>query len=108
MFYLFAEVLIIDKELSGFLSSLAEAYFAETQVRAGFFDYVARGAEVEQVAFVGDALVEHNVEFGLAEGRGDFVFYYPGADPVAYGAAFFLEGETFHSLKARVVFMNLA
>ena len=83
VFYLFAEVLVIDKELSRLFSALAQADLAETKMGAGFFDYVARDAEVEQVAFVADAVVEHNVEFGFAERRGDFVFHDPGADPVA-------------------------
>ena len=86
VFYLFAEVLVVDKELSGLFPALAEADFAETQMSAGFFDYVAGGAEVDQVAFVADAVVEHNVEFGFAERRGDFVFDDPGPDPVADGA----------------------
>ena len=52
MFYLFAEVFVVDKELSRLFSALAQADFAETKMCAGFFDYVARDAEVNQVAFV--------------------------------------------------------
>ena len=83
MFYLLAEVLVIHKELSRLFSALAEAYFTETEMGAAFFDYVGRDAEVNQVAFVGDTVVEHNVEFGFAERRCDFVFHDPGANPVA-------------------------
>ena len=91
MFYLFAEVLVVNEELSGLFSALAETYLAEAEMGTGFFDYVARDAEVNQVAFVGDTVVEHNIEFGFAERRGDFVFDDSCAGPVADSAGFFLD-----------------
>src|SRR5690606_38705678 len=41
--------------------------------------------EVDEVAGPGDALVEHDVELGLAEGRGDLVLHHAGAGAVADG-----------------------
>src|SRR5205809_7872955 len=50
---------------------------------AGFFDDAVVGGQIDKVAFSADALVVHDVEFGLAERRSDFVFDDFDADVVA-------------------------
>jgi hypothetical protein len=50
------------------------------------------GRQVQEVAFVADAAIEHDVELGVAERRGDLVLDDPGAGAVADGDFVFLDG----------------
>src|SRR5262249_8321068 len=51
----------------------------------GLVNDAAVGGEVEEVAGGGDALVVHNVELGVLEGRGDLVLDDAGAGAAAHG-----------------------
>src|SRR5260221_625825 len=55
------------------VAALAQARVVIGEERAALGDDFQGGADVDQVADLGDALVVHDVELGLAEGRGDLV-----------------------------------
>ena len=57
------------EEVLGRLATLAEPGLAEGEPGAGLGDDVHRDADVEQAAFLGDALAVHDVELGDAERR---------------------------------------
>src|SRR4029079_10709226 len=50
------------------------------------------GGEVEEVAFVADAAVVHDIELGVAERGGDLVLDHAGAGAGADGDLAFLDG----------------
>ena len=58
---------------------------------AGLFDDVPMRRQIEQIAFVADAAVEHDVELGLAERRSDLVLHHAGPGAVADGDFPFLD-----------------
>src|SRR5688572_8671351 len=55
------------------LAALAEALAAVGEPRAGLLDDVALDGFVEQITFARNAFAVHDVELGLAEGRGHLV-----------------------------------
>ena len=72
----------LEEVLRG-LAALAEPRLVEVEPRAGLRHDVHRDADVEQAAFLGDALAVHHVELGDAERRRDLVLHDLDADPVA-------------------------
>src|SRR6476620_2703985 len=63
---------LLEKRLR-VLASLTETLAAERKPRSAFFHDVSLSGLIDQVAFARDAFAVHDVEFGLAEGWGDFV-----------------------------------
>src|SRR6266478_189000 len=83
-----ADVFVFLQEDAGVFAALAHAFAAVADPGTGFFEDALVDAEVNQVAFAGNAFAVENVEFGFAEGSRDFVLYDFGAgaradDPVA-------------------------
>src|SRR5438093_1451329 len=67
------DVGIVAQELFGVLASLAKPLSAVREPRAALFDDPLVDADVDEIAKLRDAFAVHHVEFGLAEGRCDFV-----------------------------------
>src|ERR1041385_2697309 len=65
------------------LTSLAEAFTGIREPRTAFFYHIVIYSEIEEIALFRNSLAVHNVEFGLSERRGDLVFNYLDARPVA-------------------------
>src|SRR5580700_8106206 len=85
-------VFVVFEELAGVFAALADAFAFVAEPRAGFFEEVVIDGDIEQVAFAGDAFAVENVEFGFAEGRGNFVFYYFYAGARASDYVAFFDG----------------
>src|SRR5262245_27553530 len=64
---LLRDVGMLAEELLGVLAPLADAVAGEAEPGARLFDRAALGAEVDQIAFMADALAVQDVEFDLAE-----------------------------------------
>src|SRR5207248_9009502 len=69
------DVFIVFQELFGVLTALANALALVAEPGAGFLHDIVDSGEVEHVAFARDAFAVHDVEFGLAEGRGGLVLH---------------------------------
>ena len=67
----------------GIFTALAQLGLAVGVESAGLLDDALLGADLQQVAHLADAQVEHDVELGHPEGRGDFVLDDAGPDAVA-------------------------
>src|SRR5579859_4419201 len=70
------EVFVFFQECAGILASLADAFAAIAEPCAGFLDEIVRNAQVDEVAYLRDALAVQDVELSLAEWRGNFVLHY--------------------------------
>src|SRR5205807_1711136 len=64
------------QELLGVLASLANAFALIAEPSAGLLHQIVVHAQVQQVTFAGDAFAVHDVELGLAKGRGRLVLYH--------------------------------
>src|SRR3954471_22953082 len=71
------------EELLGRLATLTQPGVGEREPRAGLRDGVHRYADVEEAAFLRDALAVHDVELGDPEGSRDLVLDDLDPDPVA-------------------------
>src|SRR6266404_316143 len=87
-----ADVFVFLEEDAGVFAALAHAFASVADPGAGLFQDTFVHAEVDEVAFAGDTFAVENVEFGFAEGRGDFVFYDFGASAGADDAVAVLDG----------------
>ncbi len=67
----------------GVLPALADAGLAVGEERAALGDQFHLDADVNNGSGARNAFAEHDVELGLAEGRGDFVLDHFDFDPVA-------------------------
>ena len=74
-FQLLADVFVFLQEDAGVFAALAHAFAAEADPCAGFLEDALIDAEVDEVAFAGDAFAVEDVEFGFAERRGHLVLY---------------------------------
>src|SRR5579871_902476 len=79
VFQFFANVRVFFEKDAGVFAALAHAFTAKADPRAGLFKNALVHAEVDEVAFAGNAFAVENVELGFTEGCGDFVFYNFGA-----------------------------
>src|SRR5579872_988325 len=70
-----ANVDVFAQEKARAFAALAKTFAAKRNPRAILFKDAAGNAEVEQIAFPGNAFAVKDVEFGFAERRGDFVLY---------------------------------
>ena len=86
------DVRVVQEELLGVLTALADAVALVVVPGAALVDDVTAGGQVKDVAHVGDSLAEHDVKLRLLEGRGDLVLddLDPGA--VSNHLAALLEG----------------
>ena len=75
-FELGGDVFVLFQELLGILAALADALATIAEPGAGFLNDVVQNAQIEHVAGAGDAFAVHDVELGLAEGRGGLVLNY--------------------------------
>src|SRR5688572_9420919 len=75
---LLGDVLVLEEEVLRVLAALPGAGALVVVPGAGLLDDVAEDGEVDQVAFASDAAVEHDVELGVAERRGDLVLHDAG------------------------------
>src|ERR1700688_4884825 len=91
-FELFADVFVLLQEDTGIFSALAHTLAAKADPRPALFEQAFFDAEVDQVAFAGDAFAVENVEFGFAERRGHFVLHYFAAGARADDAVALLDG----------------
>src|SRR5713226_3014058 len=73
VFELVANVLVFLEEDAGVFAALAHALASVAEPRAALLDDALVDSEIEEVALAGDPFAVDDVEFGLAEGRGDFV-----------------------------------
>src|SRR6202166_488246 len=87
-----ANVFVFLEEDASVLAALAHAFAGVADPVAGLFQDAFVDAEVDQIAFAGDAFAVENIEFGFAERRGDFVLYVFGASARADHAITFLDG----------------
>src|SRR5262249_52483787 len=88
---LLEQFLVVIEEDLGVFAALTELHVAVAEPGALLFDDVVFAGEVDHVGGAADAAVEHDVEHGLAEGRGDFVLNYAGLDLVAGHAVALLD-----------------
>src|SRR6266478_9457745 len=91
-FELVADVFVFLQEDAGVFAALAHALAAKADPRAAFLEQAFVDAEVDQVAFAGDAFAVENVEFCFPEGRGDFVLHHFAARARTDDAVAFLDG----------------
>src|SRR6266446_482083 len=91
-FELFANVFVFLQEDAGVIAALAHALAAKADPRTALFEQAFFDTEVDQVAFAGDTFTVENVEFGFAEGRGDFVLHHFAAGARTDDAVAFLDG----------------
>src|SRR5208282_1976141 len=70
-------------ELAGVLAALSDTLALEAEPGAAFLDHVLFHAQIEQVAFHGDAFAVHDVELGFPERRGHLVLHHFGPGAVA-------------------------
>src|SRR5260370_9992710 len=91
-FELVADVFVFLQEDAGVFAALAHSLATEANPRAALLEQALFDAEVDQVAFAGDTFTVENVEFGFAEGRGDFVLHHFAAGARADDAVAFLDG----------------
>src|SRR5438552_5091112 len=75
-FQLGGDVFVLFQELFGILAALPDALAAIAEPGARFFNDVVEHAQIEHVAGAADAFAVHDVELGLAEGRGGLVLNY--------------------------------
>src|SRR5713101_2717555 len=66
-------VFVVFEELAGVFAALANAFAFVAVPGPGFLQNILVRRQVEQIAFARNALAVHNVEFGLAKGRRDFI-----------------------------------
>ena len=77
---------VLLEEFLGVFPTLADAFVLIGVPGAALVDdFLGRG-EIEQIAGLGDALAVDDVEFGLLEGRGDFILDDLDLGPVADGS----------------------
>ena len=79
---LLEQIRIVAEELLGVLSALTDADLTVTEPGTGLLDDLIGDGQVDQVARGADALVEHDVELGITEGRGDLVLHHASPYPV--------------------------
>src|SRR5829696_10528782 len=77
------DVGVLAQEALGVLASLAEALAVEGEPGARLLDHAGLHPEVDELADLGDALAEHDVELDLLEWRRDLVLHHLDPDLVA-------------------------
>src|SRR5258708_1911953 len=92
VFELVANVLVFLEEGASVLAALAHALAGVAEPRAAFLATAFCGAEIEEIAFAGNAFAVKDVEFSFAEGRSDFVLHDFGAGARADDTVAFLDG----------------
>src|SRR5205814_7995482 len=88
---LFGQILVVEQELLRVLAALAETGGLVVKPRPALLDDVAEHGKVQEIAFIADAAIEHDVELGVAEGWRDLVLDHAGAGAGANGNFAFLD-----------------
>src|SRR4030042_2691608 len=83
LFDFFSKVGVVFEIPFGTLPPLPEAGVTVREKGAGFIDDAHFDTNIKDVALLADAVVEHNVELGGAEGRGNLVLDYLSFDTTA-------------------------
>ena len=99
-FQLFAELGVVAQELLDGVAALANLRVAVAEPRAAFLDDVELDAEVDDLAYVRDALAEGDFKLGLAERGRHFVFHHLDAHLVADGRVAVFEGRHLADVEA--------
>src|ERR1700675_5162706 len=87
-----ANVRVFLQEHARILAALSQALALVGNPRAGFLEQVPGDAEIEQIAFAGNAFAVENVEFRLAERRRHLGLHHFGSRARANHAVAFLDG----------------
>src|SRR5262249_14732127 len=87
-----ANVFVFLKENAGVFTALPDTFSSVAEPSAGLFEDAFVDAEVDEVAFAGDAFAVKNVKFSFAEGCSDFVFHDFGAGARTDDAIALLDG----------------
>jgi hypothetical protein len=80
------------QELSCILPALPEADITIGEKSASLLNYVHFQSQVDKVTLFADAVVKHDIEFGIAERRGDLILDNLGFNMSAYGFVALLDG----------------